>query len=94
MIHSRRSAICCLGFFCSLAIADEPQSLEEIIVTGKAENLLKQAATSSEGYADFKEIANRPLTRRSEILEIVPGMVTTQHAGGGKATQYLSLIHI
>jgi outer membrane receptor protein involved in Fe transport len=59
-----------------------------MVVTGKAENLLSQAATSSEGHADFLEIAQRPLARRSEILEVVPGMVTTQHAGGGKATQY------
>lgn len=88
MINARRIALCWLGFHCTLTIAAEPQTLEELIVTGKAENLLSQAATSSEGYADFKEIASRPLTRRSEILEIVPGMVTTQHAGGGKATQY------
>lgn len=68
--------------------AQEADTLDEMIVTGKAENLLSQAATSSEGHADFLEIAQRPLARRSEILEVVPGMVTTQHAGGGKATQY------
>lgn len=68
--------------------AQEADTLDEMVVTGKAENLLSQAATSSEGHADFLEIAQRPLARRSEILEVVPGMVTTQHAGGGKATQY------
>jgi outer membrane receptor protein involved in Fe transport len=68
--------------------AQESDTLDEMVVTGKAENLLSQAATSSEGHADFMEIAQRPLARRSEILEVVPGMVTTQHAGGGKATQY------
>jgi outer membrane receptor protein involved in Fe transport len=68
--------------------AQEADTLDEMVVTGKAENLLSQAATSSEGHADFMEIAQRPLARRSEILEVVPGMVTTQHAGGGKATQY------
>jgi hypothetical protein len=68
--------------------AQEADTLDEIVVNGKAENLLSQAATSSEGHADFLEIAQRPLARRSEILEVVPGMVTTQHAGGGKATQY------
>lgn len=76
---------------CVFSAAQEVQdasTLEEMVVTGKAENLLSQAATSSEGHADFKEIAERPFVRRSEILEIVPGMVTTQHAGGGKATQY------
>lgn len=68
--------------------AQESDTLDEMVVTGKAENLLSQAATSSEGHADFLEIAQRPFARRSEILEVVPGMVTTQHAGGGKATQY------
>jgi outer membrane receptor protein involved in Fe transport len=68
--------------------SEEASSLEELIVTGKAENLLSQAATASEGQADFKELAERPFVRRSEILEVVPGLVTTQHAGGGKATQY------
>ena len=88
MSKSLRYAVCCFGSLCPIAWAEEPLSLDALIVTGKAENLLSQAATSSEGYADFKEIAERPLSRRSEILEIVPGMVTTQHAGGGKATQY------
>jgi hypothetical protein len=40
------------------------------------------------GQANAAEIANRPYLRRSEILETIPGMITTQHAGGGKATQY------
>lgn len=70
------------------AFAEETNTLDPLVVTGKAENLLSQAATSSEGHADSQEIAERPFVRRSEILEIVPGMVTTQHAGGGKATQY------
>ncbi len=81
-----------LHVFCllcvSLAAAEESREMEGVVVTGKAENLLEQVATSSEGHADAKEIAERPLMRRSELLEIVPGMITTQHAGGGKATQY------
>jgi hypothetical protein len=30
----------------------------------------------------------RPVLRRGEVLEVVPGMVVTQHSGGGKASQY------
>ena len=30
----------------------------------------------------------RPLLRRGELLETIPGMIITQHAGGGKANQY------
>lgn len=66
----------------------EPTTTEEIVVTGKAEDLLGVAIAASKGQASAEEIANRPYLRRGEILEIVPGMIITQHAGGGKANQY------
>ncbi|MGP8260214.1 MAG: TonB-dependent receptor, partial [Acidobacteriaceae bacterium] len=31
---------------------------------------------------------NRPILRSGEILETIPGLIITQHAGGGKANQY------
>ena len=68
--------------------AQEVQQLPEVVVTGKAEDLLGQAPAASKGQADAAELNERPYLRRSEILETVPGLVTTQHAGGGKATQY------
>lgn len=37
------------------------------------------------GYADFE---TRPLQRPGELVEVVPGMVATQHSGEGKANQY------
>ena len=69
-------------------VAQDIQELPAVVITGKAENLLGRAPTASIGQADSAEIAARPYLRRSEILETVPGLVTTQHAGGGKATQY------
>ena len=84
----KRISAAVLSCLIAEAFSHQINTLDPLVVTGKAENLLSQAATSSEGHADFKEIAERPFARRSEILEIVPGMVTTQHAGGGKATQY------
>ncbi len=68
--------------------AQDVQQLPTVVVTGKAENLLGTAPAASKGQADSLELAARPYLRRSEILETVPGLVTTQHAGGGKATQY------
>lgn len=62
--------------------------LVPVVVTGKAESLVGTAPSASKGQANAAEIANRPYLRRSEILETIPGMITTQHAGGGKATQY------
>ena len=70
------------------ASAQDVQQLPTVVVTGKAENLLGTAPAASKGQADSVELAARPYLRRSEILETVPGLVTTQHAGGGKATQY------
>lgn len=62
--------------------------VNEIIVTGKAEDLLGVAPSASKGQASAEEIARRPYLRRGEILETIPGVIITQHAGGGKANQY------
>ena len=35
-----------------------------------------------------RRTADRPILRSGEILETVPGVIITQHAGGGKANQY------
>ncbi|MGO8672861.1 MAG: TonB-dependent receptor [Capsulimonadaceae bacterium] len=35
-----------------------------------------------------KELASKPLMRTGEIVETVPGVIVTQHSGGGKANQY------
>jgi len=62
--------------------------LPETVVLGKAEDLLGTAQTASKGQASAAEIQARPYLRRGEILETVPGVIITQHAGGGKANQY------
>ncbi len=62
--------------------------LETTIITGKAENLLGEAPTASKGQSSAEELRERPFLRRGELLEVVPGMVVTQHSGGGKANQY------
>lgn len=65
-----------------------PQELAPIVVTGKAEDLIGVAATASQGRASSEDLLSRPVLRRGEILEIIPGVIITQHAGGGKANQY------
>lgn len=62
--------------------------LEEIVIEGKADDLLGQTDTASKGRATPADFLSRPLMRRGEILETIPGMMITQHAGGGKANQY------
>ncbi len=70
------------------AVADPHFEMPTVVVIGKADDMLGEAASASEGTASAVELLAQPYLRRSEILEIVPGLVTTQHAGGGKATQY------
>lgn len=62
--------------------------LPEIIVYGKAEDLLGKADAATEGRASNEELSKRPTVRRGELLEVIPGVIVTQHAGGGKANQY------
>lgn len=62
--------------------------IENIVVEGRQINLLGEAVSASEGVVGQEEIELRPLLRTGEILELIPGMVVTQHSGTGKANQY------
>src|SRR5262249_26122245 len=44
--------------------------------------------TASEGIVTGAQIEERPVYRVGELLEIVPGLIVTQHSGEGKANQY------
>ena len=66
----------------------ENETLETITVEGRKTNLIGDAISASEGIVGQEEISIRPLLRTGEVLELVPGMVVTQHSGTGKANQY------
>lgn len=63
-------------------------SLGTITVEGRADSLVGLADSATQGTVGAKQLADRPLLRSGEILETVPGVIITQHAGGGKANQY------
>jgi hypothetical protein len=44
--------------------------------------------SATQGTVGATEIQDRPILRSGEVLETVPGLIITQHAGGGKANQY------
>ena len=46
------------------------------------------ASAASQGSVGYLELDARPFLRRGELLEVIPGVVITQHSGGGKANQY------
>ncbi len=70
------------------ATDDSGVVLEPIVVQGRSLDLLGEAQTASEGQIGPAELSARPFLRRGELLEVVPGLVVTQHSGSGKANQY------
>jgi hypothetical protein len=63
-------------------------TLDQIIILGRRQNLVGQAATASQGTIGSEQLRQRPLLRSGDLIEFVPGMVATQHSGSGKASQY------
>ncbi|MGA6984917.1 MAG: TonB-dependent receptor [Terriglobales bacterium] len=59
-----------------------------INVQGRADDLVGIAASAGQVTVGAEELKNRPILRSGEILEALPGLIITQHAGGGKANQY------
>ncbi len=72
----------------TVSIDGAPTPAAEIVVTGRAANLIGVAHASSEGQIGKVDLANRPIQRIGELLEVIPGFISTQHSGGGKANQY------
>jgi hypothetical protein len=57
-------------------------------VQSREDDLIGIAESGSQGTVGATEIEDRPILRSGEVLETVPGLIITQHAGGGKANQY------
>jgi len=94
---SIRSALSCLLVALAAAVpggllgqgaAPGITQLAPFRVEGRATDLIGEALTSSQGTVGSAELNVRPFLRRGELLEVVPGVVITQHSGGGKANQY------
>ena len=64
------------------------QPRRDIIVTGRASDLIGIAGSASEGVVGKADLEDRPIQRIAELLEVIPGFIATQHSGGGKANQY------
>jgi outer membrane cobalamin receptor len=62
--------------------------LPEVTVTGRQDSMMGIAESATQGATGAEQLAERPILRSGEILETVPGVIITQHAGGGKANQY------
>ena len=69
----------------SLAVSSVSTTIN---VQGREDDLIGIAESGTQGTVGAKEIQDRPILRSGEVLETVPGLIITQHAGGGKANQY------
>lgn len=92
--RSRRTSLAVIFLYISsasaTAVAQEAvnQPIDEIIVFGRALNLIGRASAGSEGAVGYSDFENRPLSRVGELVEVIPGLIATQHSGSGKANQY------
>jgi hypothetical protein len=59
-----------------------------IDVQSREDELVGIAESGTQGTVGATEIQDRPILRSGEVLETVPGVIITQHAGCGKANQY------
>lgn len=80
-------------FRCGLALSATAQAagiptLDAVEVRANSDDLIGTASAASEGTVDAKQLENRPLLRPAEVLEVVPGLIISQHSGDGKANQY------
>src|SRR5205807_6015881 len=62
--------------------------VENIDVEGHYENAVGTSDAASEGRINRELVEDRPILRPGEVLELVPGLIITQHSGAGKANQY------
>ncbi|HEY5760713.1 MAG TPA: TonB-dependent receptor [Steroidobacter sp.] len=62
--------------------------IDEVIVTGRLDRLQGTPVSASQGVVTDEQLELRPVLRTGELLEVVPGLIVTQHSGDGKANQY------
>ena len=70
------------------ASAEDVRTLPEVEVSASRYSLVGVADTASEGVAGQFQVRNRVVARTGEVLEVVPGLIVSQHSGDGKANQY------
>jgi hypothetical protein len=88
MTLRRKFIISYLSLVAAGAPAHEAAELSAVEVRARAENLEGIATSGSQGVVSSQRLAAVPILRPGEALEMVPGLIVTQHAGDGKASQY------
>ena len=63
-------------------------TLPELSLSATADRAFFAPDTASQGVVTGEQIQQQPVYRVGETLEVVPGLIVTQHSGEGKANQY------
>ena len=63
-------------------------TLPDVSVSAQDDTAFFAPDTASQGVVTGKQIEEQPRSRVGEVLEVVPGLIATQHSGEGKANQY------
>ena len=63
-------------------------ALPELSVSAQADRAFFGPDTASQGVVIGEQIQQQPVYRVGGTLEVVPGLIATQHSGEGKANQY------
>ena len=77
-----------IPFLSSALCADPMHRLPDFEVVGRETSLIGASIAGSEGVYGQADLEYRPILRTGEVLEVVPGLIVTQHSGTGKANQY------
>ncbi|MES2683294.1 MAG: TonB-dependent receptor [Pseudomonadota bacterium] len=82
------AVLICLPLLASAAgVPGAAVTLDPVTVTASQQLIgAPDSATVGTVYAD--QLGNRTISRTGELLEVVPGLIVTQHSGEGKANQY------
>ena len=81
-------SIACVTASIASSLSAQDEQIEEVLVWGRSLMLLGEADSASQGVVGYADFSTRPLARVGELVEVVPGMIATQHSGPGKANQY------
>ena len=88
--HRRKPLVRLLWAAASVGLCTcvQAQSADTVEVRAEQENMAGVARSASEGVISGERLRAMPLLRPGEVMEMVPGLMVTQHAGDGKANQY------
>ena len=86
--ENRVDAVLTLGLTADVVVTGSRTFRNIADLENPRDNLVGVATSASVGAITAEQLEARPIMRPGEVLEAVPGFITSQHSGEGKANQY------